>query len=128
MPLEVGVAAAFTRDPAPWIEPPPFAPTGKVVGFALATQTEIALAAGTALATEMALADEPALAGKTTVLFALFGEPTLALAGGPTVLYALFSEPTLALALPYADDVRTRDMAFCCKNKTAERTTSAICS
>ena len=59
------------------------------------------LAAGTALA------DKSALAGNTTVLFALFVEPTLALTGDPTVLHTLFSEPTLAIALRYVDDVRT---------------------
>ena len=111
-PYSVGVAAAFTKDPAPWIEPPSFAPAGGVVGFTLATKTEIALAAETALADGTARADEPALAVNPTVLFALFGEPTLALAGDPAVLYALFSEPTLTLTLRYVDDVRTRDQ-FC---------------
>ena len=95
--------------------------------MALATETEITLEAGITLAVETALPDVSALAGNPAVLFVLFGEPTLAPAGDPTVLYALFSEPTLALALRYADDMRTRDL-FCCKNRTAERTTPALCS
>ena len=94
------VAATFTRDPAPRIEPPPFSPAGEVVIFALATEREITLEAGTALATETTLlADGPALAGNPTVPCALLDEPTLAPAGDPTVLYVLFSEPTLARAL-----------------------------
>ena len=93
----------------------------------LVAETYIALAPETALAAENALADEPALAGNPTVLFALFGKPTLALAEDPTVPWALFSEPRLALALRYVDDVRTRNL-FCCKNRTAERTTSTLCS
>ena len=115
------------RDPAPWVEPSFFATAGEVVILALATEAEITLAAETALAADIALADEPVLAGNPTVLFALFGEPTLALAGDPTMLYALFSEPTLALALRYVDDVGTRDL-FCCKNRTVEWTTSVLCS
>ena len=119
--LAVGVAAAFTRDPAPWVEPPSFA--AGCVSFALAAKTEIALGAETVLAAETALADKPALAGNPTVLFALFGKPMFALTGDPTVLYTLFSEPTLALALRYVDGVRTREL-FC---RTAEWTTSALC-
>ena len=76
-------------DPTPWIKPPEFASAGEVVGFALTTETEVALGAKTALGAETALADEPALAGNPTVMFALFGRPTLALTGDPTVLYAL---------------------------------------
>ena len=71
-PLRFGVAPAFTTDPAPWIEPPSFAPTGEAVIFALAAET--------ALTADTAFGDEPTLAGNPTVLFALFGEQPLALA------------------------------------------------
>ena len=109
----------------PLIKRPPFAPAGEVVNFALVIETKIAFAAETSLAAKPASADEPALEGNPTVLFALFGEPTQALAGDPTVMYARFGEPTLALAFRYVNDVRTRDL-LCCKNRTAELTTSVI--
>ena len=51
-PLAFGVAAAFTRDPAPWIKPPSFPPAGEVVIFVLTTESEITLETGTALAGE----------------------------------------------------------------------------
>ena len=55
------------------------------------------------------------------------GEPALALGGNPTVLYALLSEPKLELALRYVDGVRRCEL-FCYKVRTAERTTSALCT
>lgn len=132
-PLAVGVPAAFTGDPAPWIEPTPFTLAVTVVSFTLAAETEITLAAETALVVESAMAAETkitdltALEGDPTVPCALLGEPTLALAGVSTALLTLFGEPTLTLELRHSDDVRTRDL-FCCKKSTAEQIVSALFS
>ena len=68
-----------------------------------------------------------ALAGNPTVLFARFGQPMFALTSDPSVVYTLLSEPLLALALRYFDGMRTR-YPFYFQNRTAEWTTSALCS
>ena len=77
------VAATFTNNLAPWIEPPSLASAGEVVGFAFATGNEIALADEATLAAETALADELAFAGNPAMLFVPYWRTSARARGKP---------------------------------------------